>query len=199
MSDRVVCISGTSRPDNYTCLALRVVADVLRGSGCDVTLLDGREIALAFPGQPETEGAIRLREALGDAQGVVLATPEYHGSLSAYTKLVIENLGFPSELGGKPVALLGIADGRLGAVKSLEQLRSICAHVGAIVLPRAISIAGVSAAFDAAGECTDDEVRAALERLANSLVGFLDEYVRPRQVLEEMVRTAEPETWVTSV
>ena len=35
-------------------------------------------------------------------------------------KLVIENLGFPSVLAGKPVALLGMAAGAIGAIKSLE-------------------------------------------------------------------------------
>ena len=74
---------------------------------------------------------------------VILATPEYHGSFAAMMKLVIENLGFPSTLAGKPVALLGVAAGRIGAIKSLEQLRSVCSHVGAIVLPGPVSVANV--------------------------------------------------------
>ena len=61
------------------------------------------------------------------------------------TKLVIENLGFPSVLAGKPVALVGVAAGRIGAIKSLEQLRGVCSHVGALVLPGAVSVAGVRA------------------------------------------------------
>ena len=52
--------------------------------------------------------------------GVVLATPEYHGSFSSVMKLMIENLGFPSVLAGKSVALLGVAGGSIGAIKSLE-------------------------------------------------------------------------------
>jgi len=40
-----------------------------------------------------------------------LATPEYDGSLSSVMKLVIENLGFPSVLAGKPVALMGVGGG----------------------------------------------------------------------------------------
>ena len=42
-----------------------------------------------------------------DATGLVFATPEYHGTYSSVTKLIIENLGFPSVLATKPVALLG--------------------------------------------------------------------------------------------
>lgn len=63
-------------------------------------------------------------------------------------KLVIENLGFPSVLSAKPVALLGVAAGTIGAIKSLEQLRSVCAHIGAIVLPLPISVPNVQKVFD---------------------------------------------------
>ena len=63
-------------------------------------------------------------------------------------KLIIENLGFPSVLATKPVALLGVAAGQIGAIKSLEQLRSVLSHVGAIVLPGPVSVAGVQGVFD---------------------------------------------------
>ena len=71
-----------------------------------------------------------------------MATPEYHGSLAAMMKLIIENLGFPSVLAGKPVALRGAAAGRIGALKSLEQLRGVCSHVGGIVVPGPGCLAG---------------------------------------------------------
>jgi chromate reductase, NAD(P)H dehydrogenase (quinone) len=41
------------------------------------------------------------RAASGDATAVVLATPDYHGSISSVIKLVVENLGFPSVLARK--------------------------------------------------------------------------------------------------
>jgi FMN reductase len=47
-------------------------------------------------------------------------------------KLAIDNLGFPSMLSGKPISLLGVAAGVIGAIKSLEELRGICSHVGAV-------------------------------------------------------------------
>ena len=58
-------------------------------------------------------------------------------------KLLIDNLGFPSALSGKPVALLGVAAGRIGAIKALEHLRSVASHVGAQVLPGPVSVASV--------------------------------------------------------
>ena len=184
----IVSICGTSRPDNLTARALAIVNDELEQLGHKPVFFDARELELAFPGQPSTDDAIRLRAALDDAAGVILATPEYHGGFSAMTKLIIENLGFPSELSGKPVALVGVAAGRIGAIKSLEQLRGVCSHVGAIVLPKAVSIAGVRGAFNEEGQCVDDDVERALRGVAVSLLGFMQDYVIPKLTLEALVR-----------
>ncbi|HIE61526.1 MAG TPA: NADPH-dependent oxidoreductase [Microbacterium sp.] len=105
----VVSISGTSRPDNFTSMALAVVNDELEVRGLSPTVFDARDLSLAFPGQPPTEDSQRLRAAIEGCSAVVLATPEYHGSLCAMTKLIIENLGLPSVLSGKPVALVSVA------------------------------------------------------------------------------------------
>lgn len=184
----VVCISGTSRPGNYTRMALALVVDELQKLGETTSLFDARDLSLGFPGQPETPDAERLRSAVADATGVVVASPEYHGGICAQTKLIIENLGFPSVLAGRPVALVGVAAGRIGAIKSLEQLKGICSHVGAIVVPGAVSVAGVRAAFDPEGRCRDAGTEQALRKLAAALNGFLDDFVCPRHVLENLVR-----------
>lgn len=176
-----------------------MVATTLSDQGAEVTTFDARELSLAFPGMPPTEDAKHLQHVVVGADAVVLATPEYHGSFSAMTKLVIENMGFPSALKGKPVALLGVAAGRIGAIKSLEQLRGVCSHVGAYVLPQALSIAGVRSAIDQAGAVVDDPTHAALLRFAESIRVFFGNYVAPRQVLEAMVRGGQIPPWTSNV
>ncbi|NIT99995.1 MAG: NADPH-dependent oxidoreductase, partial [Nitrosopumilaceae archaeon] len=76
-----------------------------------------------------------FKDIIQNSTGIILATPEYHGSFSSMMKLFIENLGFPSMLSTKPVALLGVAAGEIGAIKALEHLSSVCSYIGAIVLP----------------------------------------------------------------
>lgn len=193
----IVAISGTSRPDNYTSRALAVVIDELRSRGHQVKLIDARDLTLSFPGHEQTPDAVELVDAVEAASAVVLASPEYHGSFAAMTKLIIENLGFPSVLRGKPVALLGVAAGRIGAIKSLEQLRGVCAHVGALALPMAVSIAGVRGAFEG-DTVTDAGTEKVLRGLATSLEEFLHEYVCPKQALEAIVRN-ESAPWATQV
>ena len=103
-------------------------------------------------------------------------------------KCVIENLGFPSTLAGKPIALLGVAAGQIGAIKSLEQLRSICSHVGAIVLPGPVSVAGVNRVFDESGRCTDEAVEKRVRSVATAMLQYLEDHVCPKYALEATVR-----------
>jgi NAD(P)H-dependent FMN reductase len=153
-------------------------------------------VTLTFPGHPPTDDAQRLQTMIRAAHGVVLATPEYHGTFCAMTKLIIENLGFPSVLAEKPVALVGIASGRIGAIKSLEHLKSVMAHIGALVVPGGVSVAGALRAFDATtGACKDPATEAALRAVGVSLLTFMQNYVCPKYILERQVREhpGEPE------
>jgi len=194
----IVCISGTNRPDNYTARALGIVVDALRHRQVNPVVFDARALALAFPGHPDPGDGERLRTAIAAAPGVLLATPEYHGSFAAMTKLILENLGFPSVLAGKPVALVGVAAGRIGAIKSLEQLKSVCAHIGALVVPGAVSVAGVQSLFDDQGRCTDADVETLLRGVAHALLTFLKDYICPRHILEDMVRS-DARPWATTI
>jgi NAD(P)H-dependent FMN reductase len=175
-----------------------VVVHELNESGARVDVFDARELELSFPGQPPTEDADRLKLAIENCSGVVIATPGYHGSFAAMTKLIIENLGFPSVLAQKPVALLGVAGGRIGAIKSLEQLRAVCAHTGAMVIPGSVSVAGVRGAFNEDGACLDEDVEASLRGLATGLVDFVKDFVCPKYALETMVR-GEATPWAANL
>lgn len=185
---RVAAVLGTARPGNYTGMALRIVADELERKGASVDLIDPAKMSLPFPGQADTADAQALRETVAAATGLVLATPEYHGSFSSMLKLVVENLGFPSVLSGKPIALLGVAAGRIGAIKSLEQLRGVCSHVGGIVLPAPLSIANVQQVFDKQGNCLDPSIEKLLRSCAENLLRYIHQHVCPRLTLEAIVR-----------
>lgn len=187
---RIVVINGSVRPHNYTAMASALVVDELtKDPKVHVQVLDPAELRLPLPGlDGNSEGVRRLQNAVKHATAVVLATPEYHGSFSSAMKLVIENLGFPSLLQGKPVALLGVAAGAIGAIKSLEHLRGVASHVGAIVLPTPVSVANVRSVFDTAGRPTDPGVESTIRGLARSLMEYRHGNVCPRVTLERPMR-----------
>jgi NAD(P)H-dependent FMN reductase len=189
---RIVTIGGSVRPGNYTAKALAVVNAALAAhEHVTVETVDPAALNLAMPGLAPTDDATALQAKVKAATGIVLATPEYHGSFSSVIKLVIENLGFPSVLAGKPIALLGVAAGGIGAIKSLESLRGVVSHVGAIPLPGPVSVAGVQRVFDEDGTCNDAATDKRLKGLASGLVHYIEGAICPKLCLEAMVR--EPE------
>lgn len=187
---RICIVSGSIRPGNYTSMAVNYVAELLsERPDIAVEKVFPESLDLPFPGAENSANDQQwLRDRISESTGLILARPEYHGSFSSVMKLVIENLGFPSLMAGKPVALLGVASGSIGAIKSLEQLRSVCSHVGAIVLPGPVSIPNVRNVFSPTGELLDEPTGERLRRLAENMLDYINQNICPRYALEAMVR-----------
>jgi len=187
---RIVAVLGTARPDNYTSRALALIIDEI-GKHQNITLdvIDPALQDLPFPGaDPDSTVTKALQDTVSRATGVIFSTPEYHGSFSSMSKLIIENLGFPSLLAGKPVALVGVAAGQIGAIKALEHLRSVLSHIGAIVLPGPVSVAGVQQVFDDTGRCLDGNIETRIRGVATNLIDYINSNICPSVALERMVR-----------
>ena len=186
----IVAIKGSVRPNNYTAMALNLVLDEFKNhGGVSVQVFDPAELDLLPPGiEGESPDPGRMSAAVTEATGIVLATPEYHGSFSSIMKLAIETLGFPSVMGGKPVVLLGVAAGAIGAIKSLESLRGVCSHVGAIVLPGPVSVANCREVFNEDGTCNDERTEKRIRGVATNMMHYIEDNICPRVSLEAMVR-----------
>lgn len=192
---RIVVINGSVRPGNYTSMASAYVVDELRKHPkVSVEEVHPAELNLPFPGtDPHSPATKKLQQIVAQATAVVLVTPEYHGSFSSVMKLVIENLGFPSVLAGKPVALVGVAAGAIGAIKSLEHLRGVVSHIGGIALPLPISIANVQKVFDREGHILDPTAEKMLRQVAASLLGYIEKNICPAVTLERLLREGQTE------
>ncbi|NQZ58752.1 MAG: NAD(P)H-dependent oxidoreductase [Lentisphaeraceae bacterium] len=169
---KIVTLLGSVQAGTNTGKALQVVEDYLRQQGAEVARIDPAVLELNLPGREETADAKKIQELVKAADGIVLSTPEYHGSYSAALKLIIENLSYPSLLADKPVVMLGVAAGALGATKALEHMRSMTAHLGCFTLPKAVSVANAYRVFDKEGKCTDEDLQQRLQALGESLLQF---------------------------
>jgi NAD(P)H-dependent FMN reductase len=188
---KIVTICGSVRPGNYTAKALRLALDEFaKTPGVEVTPIQLDTLDLPLPGLPPRNPAAveQFQQTVKAATGVLLASPEFHGGISSPMKLAIDNLGFPSMLAGKPVSLLGVAAGVIGAIKSTEQLRGICAHVGAIPLPLAVSVARVQQVFDADGRCLDAGTEKFIRSAATNLINYIKDAICPKISLEAVLR-----------
>lgn len=86
------------------------------------------------------DGVRRLNRLMQEADGIVLSTPEYHGSISGVLKNALDYLG-QSHFAGKPVLSISSAGGPVG-VSSLTQLQAIVRNLHGINSPHWISIGG---------------------------------------------------------
>ena len=96
-------------------------------------------------------------------------------------------------LAGKPVALLGVAAGSIGAIKSLEHLRGVVSHVGGIALPLPISIAHVQKVFDSQGHILEPAVEQTVRQVATNLLGYIKQNLCPAVTLERLLRQGQIE------
>ncbi len=85
--------------------------------GATAELVDLGDYDLPFcTGEDRTEekpGVLRLRQRVSEASGVILATPNYHGTLSGVLKNALDLMSI-REFEGKVVGLIGVSGGRMG-------------------------------------------------------------------------------------
>lgn len=129
----VVAIGGSTRPGSSAELALRVAAAAAEEAGADVTVIAGRELMLPIydtESAHRTPLARRLVETVRTADGVLLASPGYHGALSGLVKNAVDYLEDLREddrpyLDGRAVGCIAIAYGWQASVTTLQQLRQV--------------------------------------------------------------------------
>ncbi len=139
---KFVGIAGSLRADSYSHLALSLAAQRLEALGAEVEILDLRQMHLPFcsgeqeyPDYPDVD---RLRKAVKEADGLMLATPEYHGSVSGVLKNALDLMSF-EHLCDKVTGLISVLGGQSNS-NALNDLRTILRWVHAWVIPEQIAI-----------------------------------------------------------
>jgi FMN reductase len=112
-----------------------------------------------------------MRQAIRESQGIILATPEYHGSLTGALKNMLDLMS-TDDFETKIIGLVGIAGGHVGAIHSLNTMKTICRNLHCWVLPQEVSIANSGQAFDKDGAMTDPALEERLLNLGRQLVKF---------------------------
>ena len=170
----IALINSSVQKRNYTGFVLNIVKKELLEQNSNIVEINLKRFYLPFPGEEiENDNSDELRKLLKSADAYIVGSPEYNGSFTAKLKLMIENSGFPSMMKGKPVGLVGLASGILGATKSLEQLRTVFSHIGGFVLPRVVSIAEVEKKFDDEGNCISEKMEKDIKLAVINLINFL--------------------------
>ncbi|PZO23305.1 MAG: NADPH-dependent FMN reductase [Leptolyngbya foveolarum] len=169
---KIVGIGGSLRSDSYSMQALQLAAKRAESLGAEVEILDLKEMTLPFcdggsdyPDYPDVDV---MRTAVTAADGLMIATPEYHGSVSGVIKNALDLMSF-DHLDGKVTGMISVLGGQSNS-NALNDLRVIMRWVHAWVIPEQIAIGRAWNAFDKAGELTDEKLSQRLDAFVKSLV-----------------------------
>jgi len=174
MSIKIVALVGSLRKGSLNRALLRE-AIAAAPAGVEVELLEISEIPfyngdLQDQGFPESVS--RLGDALRQADGVLLVSPEYNYSISGVMKNAIDWMSrVPNQpFAGKPVALMGASMGALGTARAQYHLRQVLVCLDAHVMNKPeIMVGSAHTKFDEQGKLTDQTTR---DHMAKAMVAF---------------------------
>ena len=172
----ILTLCGSVREDSYNAALLRALPSLSPGdlefkegpSPADVPIYDGDLERLS--GLPSVVNA--LAASMREADGVLIATPEYNYSIPGGLKNLIDWVSRTPDqpFARKPVLIQSVSGGPMGGVRMQHHLRQVMVFVNARVLPRPeVFIGPASQKFDEAGQLID---KAAREAVRTQLVEF---------------------------
>lgn len=171
----IAVISGSNRKGSASAAACRYLRGYFAGKGRETVFYDLRERPLpffspdeSFETHPDVSGFVRL---VGEARGVVLGTPEYHGSVSGLLKNALDHLG-ETALAGKVVLSVSASGGPLGT-SALAHLQQIVRTVHGVNCPEWISVGGGNR-FGAGDEPENPKTRERVQRACDAFLLMVD-------------------------
>jgi FMN reductase len=182
---RIVGLGGTTVPNSNTEKALRFVLNVAETRGLSTRLIDGpflSRLALYAPESRERSALeIELVDAVRHADGIVIATPAYHGGMSGLIKNAIDFLEDLRDdrrpyLDRRAVGCIVTAFGWQGGGATLGSVRTIVHALRGWPTPLAVTLNTAEQLFDANGRCLDARANAQLEVMANQVVEFAERF-----------------------
>jgi FMN reductase len=189
----VAGLCGSLRRGSYTRMAVNIALQGAQEVGAQTYLIDLTEYQLIFCDGKEDESlypadVFRLRSEVGQAQGLILGTPEYHGGFSGVLKNALDLMGF-DEIEGKMIGLVGVSGGALGAVNALNSLRTVGRALHAWVVPEQVSIPEAWKVFDESGTLQDSDLEQRLRTVGRQVTRFA--YLHTSAHAQEFLRAWE--------
>lgn len=176
----IVGIGGTPKPQSTTEQALALALASAAANGARTEIFPGDVLArlplFLTPGSEDSPDADRLIAAARQADGVIFATPGYHGTVSGLVKNAIDYLERTARdarpyLDGMPVGLIVTASGWQATGSTLSAMRSIVHALRGWPTPLGAAI-NTSGGIFRDGECIDRPVAAQLELVGKQVADF---------------------------
>lgn len=179
---KLLAFSGSLRVESFNQKMVNIAARGAREAGAEVTVFSLRDYPLplmdedleAATGLPEN--AKKLKDLFKSHHGVLLASPEYNGSVTGALKNAIDWVSRPlgddeplEAFGNKAWCIMSASPGGLGGIRGLIHLRSLLGGIRVHVIPQQHAMGGAGNLFDDKGNLTDEKQRTTVMNLGRTL------------------------------
>jgi FMN reductase len=177
----ILGIGGTTRAGSSSELVLRAALKEIEALGAETEILAGPDMVLPLyaPENPERDPrAERLIALLRRADGLVIASPGYHGSISGMIKNALDYAEDTAKdarpyLDGRAVGCIACAYGWQATGSTLIALRTIVHALRGWPTPLGVAANTTMKLFDEDRCCTDPTLGANLRILAEQVMHFV--------------------------
>lgn len=179
MSDKLhfVTLTGSLRKDSYNAAIARALP-ALAPQDVQITALGSPgdfphyNADIQEAGFPESVKA--MAQAITEADGLIIVTPEYNYSVPGVLKNALDWLSRcdPQPLAGKPVLIETASPGAIGGARAQYHLRQILVFFDARVLNKPEAMVGQVAGKITDGELTDESTRSFLSKQLAAFAQF---------------------------
>ena len=177
---KILFIIGSLRAKSFNRQMANVAKEMI-GNHAEVQELDYSDLPLMNQDieQPEPSVVARIREAVAEADGLWIFTPEYNMSYPGHLKNLLDwmsrpvkpmDYGTPTCINGKRVAISG-AGGKAATADCRAKLTELLTFIKAEVLPEQVGIAVPAEAWGTDVLVLTDEQKAQLKAVADKLIG----------------------------
>ena len=176
----IVGLGGTTRPGSTSERALMIALEAAAAAGFETRLFGAGAMPSETydPTRPERSAeAVAMVAALRRADGVLIATPAYHGGISGLVKNAID---FTEDMrddprpyfDGRAVGCIVVADGAQALGSTLASLRAIVHSLRGWPTPFAATLNGRDKPFGGDGRDADEAALQACRLVAQQVIGF---------------------------
>lgn len=172
----IYILSGTNRPGSRTRQIANHVLATIKPHYSHTEIIDLLDLPLH-----ELTGANygstlppKIREAIDkidQAEGLVIVTPEYNGSMPGALKYFIDFWSYPKSFEYRPVAFVGLGF-RWGGLRPVEHLQQVFNYRNAFIYPERVFVTDIGNALKD-GLLVDTNAKALIEKQMSGFVKFI--------------------------
>ena len=179
---KVVTFAGSLRLDSYNKKLAKSAFTLATENGAEAILIDLADYPLPLfnediENQERPEHLAALREIFLEADALIIASPEYNGSLSSVLKNTLDWLSRSSQdesyqpvYGQLTAGIMAASPGGLGGIRGLSHLRELMSNLGSLVIPKQLAISSAYDAFDEHDNIKNPAKKAQLESVVKNLI-----------------------------